>query len=61
MKQIQKMQPISVSKIDKKGESEKRISENQKKEKMLTIGVYSLIIVMTVVMMLIIFILFIKG
>jgi hypothetical protein len=61
MKQIQKTQPLNISTIDKKEESENSLLEKQKKEKMLTIGVYSLIIIITVALMLILFNLIIKS
>jgi CHASE3 domain sensor protein len=61
MKQIQKTQPLSVSKIEKKEKNEKSTSEMQKKDKLLSAGVYALIIVVTIALMLILFNLFIKG
>ncbi len=61
MKHIQKMQPISVSKSDKKEKNEKSTSEMQKKDKLLSAGVYALIIIVTIALMLILFNLLIKS
>jgi len=55
MKHIQKMQPISVFKSDKKEKNEKSTLEMQKKDKLLTAGVYALIIIVTIALMLILF------
>ena len=55
MKHIQKMQPISVSKSDKKEKNEKSTLEMQKKDKLLSAGVYALIIIVTIALMLILF------
>ena len=61
MKHIQKMQPISVSKSDKKEKNEKSTLEMQKKDKLLSAGVYALIIIVTIALMLILFNLIIKS
>jgi hypothetical protein len=55
MKHIQKMQPVSVSKSDKKEKNEKSTLEMQKKDKLLSAGVYALIIIVTIALMLILF------
>jgi hypothetical protein len=55
MKHIQKMQPISVLKSDKKEKNEKSTLEMQKKDKLLSAGVYALIIIVTIALMLILF------
>ena len=52
MKVNQKVQPPSASKNPEKS-SDKYFSEIQKKEKMLSIGIYSLIIIITIALMLI--------
>jgi len=61
MKQIQKMAPLSVSKSIKKEKNEKSTLEMQKKDKMLSAGVYALIIIVTIALMLILFNLLIKS
>jgi hypothetical protein len=61
MKHIQKMQPISVSKSDKREKNVKSTSEMQKKDKLLSAGVYALIIIVTIALMLILFNLLIKS
>jgi len=52
MKNSQKTQPLNVSK-DPKKTKEEYFSDIQKKEKMLSIGIYSLIIIITIALMLI--------
>lgn len=61
MKQIPKMQTMSVSKSDKKEKNKKSTAEMQKKDKLLSAGVYGLIIIITIALMLILFNLLIKS
>ncbi|MCW8810827.1 MAG: hypothetical protein OQJ93_04290 [Ignavibacteriaceae bacterium] len=61
MKNLQQAQQVSNSKIEKKVKVDKSQLEMKKKEKLLSAGVYALIIIITIALMLILFNLFIKG
>jgi cytoskeletal protein RodZ len=61
MKNIHQVHQVSSSKSEKKEKVDKAQSEMQKKEKLLSVGVYALIIIMTVALMLILFNLIIKS
>ena len=61
MKQISQTNFEDVVKKEKSGTKKKRLSEIEKKEKRLSIGIYTIIIIMTVSLMLIIFNLILKG
>jgi len=55
MKNIHQAHQVSSSKSEKKENVDKSQSEMQKKEKLLAVGVYGLIIIITVALMLILF------
>jgi len=61
MKHIQQVHKLNDTKSEKKGIDEKSLSEIKKKDKLLAAGVYSLIIIITVALMLILFNLIIKS
>lgn len=61
MKNLQQAQQVSNSKIEKKVKVDKSQLEMKKREKLLSAGVYALIIIITIALMLILFNLFIKG
>ena len=61
MKNLQQAQRVSGSKSDKKEKIDKSQLEMQKKDRLLSAGVYALIIIVTIALMLILFILFING
>lgn len=55
MKHLKKAQKAEALKDDKKMFDEKNISQIQKQEKMFTMGIYALIIIITIALMLILF------
>lgn len=55
MKHLQKAQPLNASKLDKKAPYENSLLQIKKKEKLLSIGIYALIIIITIAVMLIVF------
>jgi len=61
MKNLQQAQQVSNSKREKNVKIDKSQLEMKKKEKLLSAGVYALIIIITIALMLILFNLFIKG
>jgi len=61
MKNIHQVHQVSSSKSDKKEKIDKSQLEMQKKDKLLSAGVYALIIIVTVALMLILFNLIIKS
>lgn len=55
MKHLPKVQPLNISKLDQKPPGENSLLQIKKKEKLLSIGIYALIIIITVAVMLILF------
>ena len=61
MKNIHQAHQMSNSKSEKKEKFDRSKLEIQKKDKLLSAGVYTLIIIITIALMLILFTLFIKN
>ena len=55
MKHIQQVRKLNDTKSEKKENDEKNLLEIQKKDKLLAVGVYGLIIIITIALMLILF------